>query len=77
MKLDTIKNLLQISCNFNTSAISHSFMIGKEDTLMVRCLKNTFVLEITSSENKQVEYYTSIDQAAEIIFEKINANETN
>ncbi|MGK7377330.1 hypothetical protein ACSFXN_05775 [Planococcus sp. 1R117A] len=77
MKLEHIKNLLQISCNFNTSSISHSFSIGVDDTLMVKCIKGTFILEVTSSENLQVEYYTSIDQAAEALYEKIHANKTN
>ncbi|MDN7229390.1 hypothetical protein QWY22_09320 [Planococcus liqunii] len=77
MKLEHIKNLLQISCNFNTSTISHSFSIGAEDTLTVKCLKDTFILEVTSSENQKIEYYTSIDEAAKALYNKIQATETN
>lgn len=76
MKLEHIKSLLQISCNFNTSSITHSFSIGLEDTLTVNRLKDTFILEVSSSENQLVEYYTSVDQAAEALYKRIHANET-
>ena len=75
MKLEHIKNLLQISYNFNMYSISHSFTIGEEDTLTVKCLKGTFILEIASSEHRQVEYYLSIDQAANALYQKIHSNE--
>lgn len=74
MKLEHIKNLLQLSCTFNFSTISHSFTIGMEETVTVKCLRDTYILEVTSSENQQVEHYTSIDQAAEALYEKIQAN---
>lgn len=77
MKLEHIKNLLQLSCNFNFSSITHSFTIGKEDTIKVKCLKNTYVLEVTSSENQSVEYFTSIEQAAEALYEKIQSSNMN
>lgn len=77
MKLEHIKNLLQLSCNFNTSSIGHSFTIDEEDTLTVKCLKGTFILEVTSRKNQMVEYFTSIDEAAEALYEKIHANKTN
>ncbi|SDI05006.1 hypothetical protein SAMN04487975_11169 [Planococcus glaciei] len=77
MKLEHIKNLLQISCNFNTSTISHSFSIGAEETLTVKCLKDTFILEVTSSENQHIEYYTTVDEAAEALHKRIHAAKTN
>lgn len=77
MKLEHIKNLLEISCNFNSSSINHSFSIGEDDTLMVKCIKDTFILEVSSSENLHVEYYTSIDQAAEALYRRIHPNNTN
>ena len=77
MKLEHITNLLQISCNFNTSSISHSFTIGEEDTLAVKCIQGTFILEVRSSENQEVEYYLSIDEAAEALYKKIHSSETN
>lgn len=75
MTFDHIKNLLQLSWNFNTSSISHSFSIGGENQVTVRCITNTFILEVTSSETRQVDYYTSIDLAAEALYKKINAKE--
>ncbi|TWT07681.1 hypothetical protein FQV26_07655 [Planococcus sp. CPCC 101016] len=74
MQLETIKNLLQISLTFNTSFITHSFAIGEEDGLHVKCLRDPFVLEITCSKTQQREYYVSVDQAAEVIYERIYAN---
>ncbi|MGI2328974.1 hypothetical protein [Planococcus sp. YIM B11945] len=77
MKLEHIKSLLQLSCTFNFSSISHSFTIGEKETLTVKCLKDTYLLEVTSNEKQQAEYYTSIDQAAQALYIKINANKTN
>lgn len=73
MTYDHIKNLLQLSLNFNTSSISHSFSIGEGEWLTVRCIASTFILEVTSSTDQQVDYYTSVDQAAEALYQKINA----
>ncbi|PSL36308.1 hypothetical protein B0H99_107129 [Planomicrobium soli] len=77
MKLEDIKNLLKISCNFNISSISHSFMIGEEDIVTVKCLKETFILEVTSSKQSKAEYYLSIDQAAQALYEKIHSTKTD
>lgn len=75
MQLDHIKELLNITCNFNTSTITHTFAIdGGEDALIVKCIKNTFIIEITSRENRHTEHYTSIDQAAERLFNKMDSN---
>ena len=72
MQLETIKNLLQISRTFNTSFITHSFAIGEEDALHVKCLRDPFVLEITCSKTQRSEYYISVDQAAEVIYARIH-----
>ncbi|WKA59285.1 hypothetical protein QWY16_03790 [Planococcus shenhongbingii] len=40
----------------------------------MKCLKGTSILEVTSSKNQQVEYYTSIDEAAEALYKRIHAN---
>ena len=73
MKLNHIKDLLLITCHFNTSSITHTFAIeGSENTLIVKCIKDTFILEITSSESHKIEYHTSIDEAAESLLNKIH-----
>ncbi|TWT00118.1 hypothetical protein [Planomicrobium sp. CPCC 101079] len=77
MKLEQIKSLLQLSCTFNFSSMSHSFTNKLGDTITVKCLKETYILEVTSSRNQQVDYYTSIDQAAEALYQKIHANKTD
>ncbi|RLQ84922.1 hypothetical protein [Planomicrobium sp. Y74] len=77
MSIEHIKAMLRISCNFNTSSISHSFTISKEETLVVKCIKSTFILEVSSTEHQHVEYYTSIDQAAEALYKKIHAQKTH
>ena len=76
MTFNHIKDLLQLSLNFNASTISHTFSIGEEDQLTVRCITGTFILEVTSSENQQIDHYTSLDQAAEALYKKINADKT-
>lgn len=77
MTYEHIKNLLQLSWSFNTSSISHSFSFGEKDRVTVRCITGTFIFEVASSETQQVDYYTSIDLAAEAIHAKINADHTN
>ena len=73
MKFEHIKTLLQLSCDFNTSSISHSFTMGKEDVLRVNCIKETYILEVRSSATQQIDYYTSIDEAAKALYEKIHS----
>ncbi|WP_211656262.1 hypothetical protein [Planococcus alpniumensis] len=74
MQLETIQNLLQISCHFNTSSITHSFVVNQGESLTVRCLKDTFVLEITSSKTQQKKQYLSVEQASTEIFEQTQAS---
>lgn len=75
VKIEHIKNMLQLSCNFNTSSIYHSFEIGNEENILVKCIRGTFIIEVTSSEGQPAQYYTSIDKAAEALYEKINSPE--
>lgn len=78
MKLNHIKDLLVITCNFNTSTITHTFVVDEgEDALIVKCIKDTFIIEITSRENRHIEHYTSIDQAAERLFSKMDSNKVS
>ena len=72
MRLEHIKSLLQITCNFNTSTISHSFTIDDKESLTVKCIQETFILVVTSSENQQIEYFETIDKAAEALYERIH-----
>lgn len=73
MRLAHIKSLLQISCNFNTSSISHSFTIDHKETLTVNCIQETFILVITSDDNEDTEYYDSIDAAADALHQRIHS----
>lgn len=73
MRLEHIKSLLQITCNFNTSTISHSFTIDEKESLTVKCIQETFILVVTSNENEQIEYYETIDKAAEALYERIHS----
>lgn len=74
MNLHYIKELLLITCHFNTSQITHTFSIkDSKDTVTVTCIKDTFILEITTSESHAIEHHTSIDEAAESLFNKIHS----
>ena len=73
MTFEHIKSLLQISTTFNTSSIHHSFEIGDEEIIRVKCLPHIFILEITSDASQQVEHYLSIDEAAQALYTRINA----
>ncbi|MBD8014150.1 hypothetical protein QL992_02610 [Microbacterium sp. APC 3898] len=78
MKLENIKELLQIICNFNNSNITHTFAVkGSDETLTVICIQETFILEITSNEQEITKHFTSIDEAAEFINEKIHVLDDN
>ena len=71
MELEHIKNLLQLMYNFNMTSISHSVSIGEQNVITVRCLPHTYILEVTSSETGEMDYYISIEEAAEVLHEKI------
>ncbi|WP_255473374.1 hypothetical protein [Planomicrobium sp. CPCC 101110] len=43
----------------------------------MKCLKGTFILEVTSSENQQVQHYTPADQAAEALYQRIRTIKAN
>ncbi|WKA59290.1 hypothetical protein QWY16_03815 [Planococcus shenhongbingii] len=43
----------------------------------MKCLKDTYILEVISTENQHVEYYTSIDEAAEALYKRIHAHQTD
>lgn len=77
MKFEHIKNLLQLSCDFNTSSINHSFTVGEEEVLQVNCIKGTFILEVKSSTTQQITHYTSVDEAAKALFEKKHSDKAN
>lgn len=70
MNMEHIKSLLEFSYTYNFSAISHSFNTKEKDTLTVKCIKDTQIFEVVSRKTKQIDYYTSIDQAAKTLYEQ-------
>ncbi|WP_261384279.1 hypothetical protein [Planococcus sp. CPCC 101016] len=43
----------------------------------MNCIKDTFILEVISSATQQINHYTSVDEAAKALYEKIHADKAN
>lgn len=73
MKLENIRELLEIMCNFNHSAITHTFAVeGSDEKLTVICIQETYILEVTSSEHEETKNFSSVDEAANFLYGKIH-----
>lgn len=77
MKMAHIQSLLELSQNFNSSEIVHSFSIGRENHLQVKFLKEDHVFEVTSTNDLKVNHYSSIKQAADALYEEIQSKNSN
>ncbi|AQQ55264.1 hypothetical protein B0X71_18970 (plasmid) [Planococcus lenghuensis] len=73
MKLENIKELLETVCQYNTVNIMQTFTKDETDWIIVRCLPNTKILELTFVQTQTLEYHESIDEAAGLIATQINS----
>ncbi|AQQ55287.1 hypothetical protein B0X71_19095 (plasmid) [Planococcus lenghuensis] len=71
--LKHIKELLTTISQYHTVNITQNFTKMGTDWIQVKCLPDTRVLELTYIQTQVVEYYESIDDAANIIASQLNS----
>ncbi|WP_033541152.1 hypothetical protein [Planococcus sp. CAU13] len=76
MKLESIKDLLETICQYNTVNIKQTFTKTETDWIEVRCQPDTRILELTYVQTKTVKQYASIDEAAAAIAGYIHGTST-
>ncbi|WKA54966.1 hypothetical protein [Planococcus shixiaomingii] len=73
MSLESIKEILETVCFYNTVNITQTFSKAKEALFTVVCVKNTSTLEVTNLQTGAVEYFDSVEEAAIAIEKEIGA----
>lgn len=71
MEIESIERLLETVCKYNTVKITQVFTREKIEIVSVRCVPGTRTLELTHLETGNIEFYTSIAEAAKAIEEHI------
>lgn len=74
MKKESIHALLETICEYNNVRITQTFAQDSVDRILVKCVPNTHILEMTYLETGIVEQYESVDEAAEVIFRSLYAS---
>ena len=72
MSTESIKELLETVCRFNTVNIVQVFSDEKEDVVVVSCLKNSSMLKITFLREQTTEYIDNIEKATTLIDLQVN-----
>ncbi len=72
MSLDSLKDLLDTLCYYNTVDITHTFKRDGQSIASVCCLKNTSIIKVTMAQTKSIEQYESIEDAAVAIDRLVN-----
>lgn len=72
MSLDTLRDLLETLCCYNTIDITHTFDKDEQSIASVCCLKNTSTIQVTMFETQSIEQYENVEEAASVIEKLIN-----
>lgn len=67
MSLDSLQDLLETLCSYNTIEITHTFEKDERPIASVCCLKNTSIIQVTMIETQDIEQYENIEEAAKAI----------
>ncbi|MCJ1907663.1 hypothetical protein [Planococcus ruber] len=76
MKKESIRSLLQTICEYNNVRITQTFTKENVDQILVKCVPNTQVLELTYLHTGTVEQYQSVTEAAEVIHQALYSHVT-
>lgn len=72
MSLDNLKKMLEVLRYYNTVDITHTFKNGGQPLLVVCCLENTTIIQVTTVKDQSVKYYDCIEEAAAAIEKLVN-----
>jgi hypothetical protein len=67
MSLESIKEILETVCFYNTVNITQTFIKAEQAVFTVICVKNTSTLEVKNLQTQRVEYFDSVEEAAVVI----------
>ncbi|TWT22948.1 hypothetical protein [Planomicrobium sp. CPCC 101110] len=73
MSLESIKEILETVCYYNTVNITQTFSKNEQALFTVVCLKNTSTLEVKNLQTQMVSYFESVEEAAVAIDKEISA----
>lgn len=71
MKKEHIQTLLETICQYNNVRITQIFSKDDTEGLLVKCIPDTQVLELTYLQTGTVEHYESIKEAVEVIYNSL------
>lgn len=71
MKKESIRSLLETICEYNNVRITQTFTKENVDQILVKCVPNTQVLELTYLQTGTIEQYQSATEAAEVIHQAL------
>ncbi|OES46019.1 hypothetical protein [Domibacillus iocasae] len=72
MLLDSLQDLLETLCSYNTIDITHTFEKDEYPIASVCCLKDTSTIQVTMFETQSIEQYENIKEAAMAIKKLMN-----
>jgi uncharacterized protein YkuJ len=72
MSLDSLQDLLETLCSYNTIDITHTFEKDEQPIASVCCLKDTSTIQVTMFETQSTEQYENIREAAMAIKKLMN-----
>lgn len=71
MKKESIQNLLETICEYNNVRITQTFTKESVDHILVKCVPNTQILELTYLHTGAIEQYQSVTEAADVIHQAL------
>lgn len=76
MKKESIQTLLETICEYNNVRITQTFAKDSTDWILVKCVPNTRILELTYLETGTVQQYESVTEATKVIYQSLYASVT-
>jgi hypothetical protein len=73
MSLESIKEILETVCFYNTVNITQTFSKDDQTVFTVVCVKNTSTLEVKNLHTQAVQYFDCVEKAAIAIEKEIGA----
>lgn len=67
MKKESIRALLETICEYNNVRITQTFTKDDVNQILVKCVPDTQILELTYLQTGTIEQYQSVIEAAEVI----------
>ncbi|OES46017.1 hypothetical protein BA724_16765 [Domibacillus iocasae] len=72
LNLGSLKNFLELLCNYNRTEITHRFYKNNQPIAFANCLRNTTTIQVTFIQSETIEHYESVEEAASVIHKLIN-----